>query len=249
MATELERVTTARLSEELIAVRDRWHCKNHPFYDRLAEGRLDLRHLGTFLTQHYLHVAQVFRSIGVTYAKAPDDIARFILENLAEEAGMRGIDEDHEAHDHSELIFRFTRHCGLSDEQVKGAQMLPTWLARAALFWWVTDHEHPAIRMALQSTQESQLVGENAERVIPALTTHYGFTREAPEIHFFVEHAEADVKHGNIMFALVDKHCDTPQLRSRALEIAEQACRLRWVAFNELYRVTVLGEAVGQTPV
>ena len=234
------------LSEALVAVRDRWHCANHPFYDRLAEGTLELRHLGAFLVHHSLLVREIFRSIGVSYAKAPDDVAYFIVENLAEEAGLVGIDGG-EGHDHVELIHRFTRHCGITDADARATDLLPTWLARAAYFWWITDTEPAVVRMAVQATTESQLVAEN-ERAVPALIEHYGFTRDSPEIGFFVEHATADVKHGNIMMELADRHITTPEMRARALELAERTCQLRWVSFNELYRTTHLGEAVGQPP-
>lgn len=247
MATQAEALSDRPVSEELVAIRDRWHCMNHPFYDRLAEGSLDIKHLGAFLTQHSLLVRQIFRSIGVTYAKAPDDIAYFIVENLAEEAGLLGIDGG-EAHDHRDLIFRFTRYCGLTDDQVRETELLPTWYARAAYYWWITDAEPPIVRIAVQATQESQLVGENGDRVLPALLKHYGFTEDSPEIGFFAEHATADVKHGNILLGLVDKHATTPELRARCLKLAEQTCKLRWVSFNELYRVTHLGEEVGQAP-
>ena len=99
-----------KCSEELIAIRDHWHCAKHPFYDRLSEGTLDIKSLGSFLVQHSLLVHQIFRSIGVTYSKSPDDIAYFILENLAEEAGIIGID-DGEAHDHRDLIHTLLRPC------------------------------------------------------------------------------------------------------------------------------------------
>jgi pyrroloquinoline quinone (PQQ) biosynthesis protein C len=247
MATQIDPRDDRPVSERLIEIRDRWHCMNHPFYDRLSEGKLELRHLAYFLVQHSLLVRQIFRSIGVTYAKSPDDIAYFIVENLAEEAGLMGIDGG-EAHDHRDLIFNFTRHCGWSDDDVRNAELLPTWYARAAYYWWITDAEPPVVRIAVQATQESQLVGENGSRAVPALIEHYGFTADSPEIGFFTEHATADVKHGNILLDLVDKHAATPELQARALQLAEQTCKLRWVSFNELYRVTHLGEEVGQAP-
>lgn len=235
-----------KCSERLVEIRDRWHCARHPFYDRLAEGTLDIAHLGTFLVQHSLLVHQIFRSIGVTYAKSPDDIAYFIVENLAEEAGMIGID-DGEAHDHRDLIHAFTRYCGISDEERENTELLPTWYARAAYYWWITDSEPAIVRLAVQATQESQLVEEN-ERAVKALVEHYGFTEASPEIGFFVEHSTADVKHGNILLDLVDKHATTPELQDKCLRLADQTCKLRWTAFNELYRVTHLGEEIGQAP-
>ncbi|NQU70461.1 MAG: iron-containing redox enzyme family protein [Rhodospirillales bacterium] len=246
MATPSTKDDGRKVSEQLLDIRERWHCARHPFYDRLEEGTLDLKHLGTFLVHHSLLVKQIFRSIGVTYAKSPDDIAYFIVENLAEEAGMLGIDGG-EAHDHRDLISAFTRYCGISDDELANTELLPTWYARAAYYWWITDADAPIIRIAVQSTQESQLVSEN-ERVVPALCNKYGFTKDSPEIGFFVEHATADIKHGNILLDLVDKHATTPELRARCLKLAEQTCKLRWVSFNELYRVTHLGEEIGQAP-
>ena len=235
-----------KCSEELAAIRDRWHCANHPFYARLDEGTLDIKHLGAFLVQHSLLVRQIFRSIGVTYSKSPDDIAYFILENLAEEAGMIGID-DGEAHDHRDLIHAFTRYCGIADDEVQKTELLPTWLSRAAYYWWITDSEPAVVRLAVQATQESQLVAEN-ERAVQALIDNYGFTQDSPEIGFFVEHSTADVKHGNILLDLVDKHATTPELQEKCVRFAERACQLRWVAFTELYRTTHLGEEIGYVP-
>lgn len=236
----------ARISERLIAIRDRWHCKNHPFYADLAAGRLELRHLGAFLVQHYLVVREIFRSVGIAYAKAPDDIARNIVENLAEEAGLLGI-HNHKAKNHTDLILAFTRHCGIADEAVKGGELLPTWLARAALFRWITDSESAAIRIAVQASTESQLVGENAQIVMPALVKHYGFKPDDPLIGFFAEHAFADVKHGDEMYALVNRHVVTEDERHRAVKWVERMCRLRWASFNEIYRETVEGVSLEST--
>ncbi len=226
-------------SEQILAIRERWHCKRHPFWDRLSEGTLDVKHVGAFLAQHRACVHEIFSSIGLTYTKSSKDIAHVIVENLAEEAGMLGIDGG-EAHEHNELIFRFTRYCGMTDEQVRATKLLPAWYARAGAYWWLSYSQPAIVRIAVQATQESQSVGIYGQRVIPALTTHYGFKPDSPEIHFFVEHAVADVKHGNLMLELVDRHINTPDLREAALYHVEQISKLRWNATTELYRLTHL---------
>ncbi len=131
---------------------------------------------------------------------------------------------------------------------MKTTEQLPTWYARAAAYWWLAQSDPAIVRIALQSTQESQLVGENAGRVVPALIKHYGFTNDSPEIHFFVEHSTADVKHGNQMLALVDRHVTTPELRARVAAVVEQLAKLRYASFTELYRVTHLGQPVIEPP-
>lgn len=227
------------VSEQILAIRERWHCKRHPFWDRLAEGELDIRHVGAFLAQHRACVHEIFASIGLTYTKSSKDIATVIVENLAEEAGLLGID-GREAHEHNDLIFRFTRYCGLTDEEVRNTKLLPSWYARAAAYWMISYTQPAIVRIAVQATQESQSVGIYGERVLPALTTRYGFTMDSPEIHFFVEHSVADVKHGDLMLELVDRHVNTPELLDAVLYHTEQISKLRWNATSELYRVTHL---------
>ena len=80
------------------------------------------------------------------------------------------------------------------------------------------------------------------EVLLPAFEKHYGFKGGAPEIEFFTEHESADVEHSQRQSALCIKYLHTPELESRALEVAQEICELRWGSISELYRLEVLGE-------
>jgi pyrroloquinoline quinone (PQQ) biosynthesis protein C len=78
--------------------------------------------------------------------------------------------------------------------------------------------------------------------VLPALARHYGYPPGSPEIEFFTEHAEADVEHSRRQAELCAKYLDSEAVKARALEVAAQACMLRWASITDLYRRDYLGE-------
>jgi pyrroloquinoline quinone (PQQ) biosynthesis protein C len=139
-------------------------------------------------------------------------------------------------------IFAFTRAAGLTDEEVREMEPTAAWWART-LFYVRTMHEEPVgVVLAMQSTQEGQMVALNRDVTIPALQKHYGFKKGAPQIAFFEEHEAADEVHSSKQIKLCAKYLDTPELQARALKVSEQACKLRWGSFTDLYRECVLKE-------
>lgn len=235
--------STEAFRAELLAIRTRWHCKNHPFYRALHDGTLDLRVMGEMMAQHYHHVRRVLPSFAISYARCPPehrDAAVFFLENLAEEAGIRGLHGSDDAQDHMDLILAFCRAAGLSEADVVGAERLPAWRARTGYYEDVAREEPTILYLAMLACLEGQEVEINTERTIPGLTRHYGFRRDDPAIRFFTEHAEADAEHSRRQLAIVDKYVTSPELRARALALAETAVKLRWASFNDLYRYGVL---------
>ena len=163
---------------------------------------------------------------------------------MSEEAGLKAIPvEGHVPHDHYEFILGFCAAAGLTEADVNGLVLPPVWLGRALHYVQGLRGEPIGVALAMQSTQEGQQVALNNEVTIPAFTSHYGFDHDAPEIGFFVEHAEADLKHSNCQISLCQKYLDTPTLQARALEVAEMAVKLRWESITHLHRRFVLKEA------
>jgi pyrroloquinoline quinone (PQQ) biosynthesis protein C len=233
------------IADEIVAIRDRWHTKNHPFFRVMAEGKLPLKALARYQALHYQYVARAAPSFGVLYARAYqyEDVRKMIAENVAEEEGLKAIDRPgHEAHDHNELIFRFCRAAGMSEAEVRNVKMTPAWWARSLYYYHVTTTEPVGVALAMQTTQEGQMPALMKEVVLPAFEKHYGFKRNAPEIEFFTEHAEADEEHSRKQIELCEKYCDTPELKDRALAAAQQAVELRWASISDCYRADVLGE-------
>lgn len=228
---------------QVVEIREKWHTKEHPFFKAFGRGTLPLRAIGMYMAQHYQFVTLVLPSFGVLYSRAPLDVRKVVVENLAEEEGLAAIDrEGHEPHDHMMDIFAFTRAAGLEDDEVKALEPTPAWWARTLLYVRTMHEEPVGVVLAMQSTQEGQMVALNRDVTIPALQKHYGFRKGAPQIAFFEEHEVADEVHSSKQIELCAKYLETPELRARALKVAEQACKLRWASFTDLYRELVLKE-------
>ncbi len=229
--------------ERIVAIRELWHTKNHPFFQAMTDGSLELRALGVYMANHYQFVACALPAFGLMYYRAPQDVRDSLVENMAEEQGLMAIPgEGHEAHDHNEMIFRFCAAAGLDEEAVRSTRMSAAWVGRTLHDVHCLREEPIGVALAMQSTQEGQQVALNNEVTIPAFQAHYGFALDAPEIEFFVEHAEADLEHSRRQIELCEKYLDTDEAKDRALEVCEEAVRLRWDSISDLHRRHVLNE-------
>ncbi|MDC0032961.1 iron-containing redox enzyme family protein [Alphaproteobacteria bacterium] len=230
-------------AEEIVAVRENWHTKNHPFFVEFSEGKFGLPALGALMAQHYQHVDRVQHSLGIAVYKARGLARQFMIENLAEEEGLlTGEGEGRVPINHMELIYRFCEVAGISKENVFKTEQLPAWRARSYYYMNVVREESIGVIVAMQSTQEGQQPAINIERVIPAMEKFHGYTMESPEIEFFTEHAIADTEHSGRQIELVKELIRTEDVKARAIEIAEIAVKTRWACMNDIYRVAVKGE-------
>jgi len=231
--------------DDILAIRERWHTKRHPFFGAFAEGKLPLRAMGVYKAMHWKFVQHGLASFGILYARtiAHDDVRKAIAENISEEEGFKAIPRaGHVPHDHAELIFRFCRAAGLSEAEVRAIELTPAWWARALHYYQTAAQEPIGVVLAMQSTQEGQQPALNTEVVLPAFARHYGYPAGSPAIEFFTEHAAADVEHSRRQAELCAKYLDSDAAKARALEVAQQACRLRWASITDLYRREYLGE-------
>jgi len=231
--------------DDILAIRERWHTKTHPFFLAFGEGKLPLRAMGVYMAMHWQFVQRALASFGVFYARAfaLEDVRKMVAENLAEEEGLKAIPrEGHVPHDHRELIFRFCTAAGLSEHEVRDMKITPAWWGRALHYYQTVAQEPVGVVLAMQTTQEGQQPARNTEVVLPACARHYGYPAGSREIEFFTEHAEADVEHSQRQAALCARYLDDDVVKARALEVAEQACMLRWASITDLYRRDYLGE-------
>jgi len=231
------------VARRIVAIRERWHTMQHPFFKAFGKGKLPIRAMGVYMAQHYKFVSLALPSFGSLFARAPADVRRSIIENLAEEAGLAAIDrEGHQPHDHMLDIFAFTRASGLRDAEVRGMEPTPAWWARALHYVRTMEHEPVGVVLAMQSTQEGQQVALNRDLTLPAFAKHYGHPRGSRAIAFFEEHAEADEEHSTRQIELCVKYLDTPALQARAYVVCEEACKLRWASITDLHRALVLND-------
>ena len=94
MPTKVNHVSTAPITDQILAIRDSWHTKRHPFFRAFGEGSLALE-------------AYAVRSFGLFYTRfyQLEDVRKMMAENLAEEEGFKALPQPgHEPHDHVELI-------------------------------------------------------------------------------------------------------------------------------------------------
>ena len=244
MATSKPNRIGQETADRIVDVRERWHTKNHPFFVEFSEGKFGLEPVGRLMAQHYQHVYRVMPTLGLAYYRAPEEGRGFILENLAEEAGLiSGPGEDREPHDHMELIFRFCRAAGLTNHDVTRTEQLPAWRARSYYYINTVREEPFGVIVAMQSTQEGQQPAINGERMLPGLEAHHDYKMDHPDIEFFAEHYIADADHSSRQLDLVAKLINTEELEQRAVEVAEIAVKTRWACMNDIYRSAVLNQA------
>jgi pyrroloquinoline quinone (PQQ) biosynthesis protein C len=243
MAPDNSVVGDGSVVDQIVAIRDRWHTKNHPFFQAMTDGSLDLRALGIYMANHYKFVSYALPAFGLMYYRAPRDVREALVENMAEEQGLTAIPgEGHVPHDHNEMIFRFCAAAGLDEDAVRATEMSAVWVGRTLHYVHCLREEPIGVALAMQSTQEGQQVDLNNEVTIPAFQAHYGFALDAPEIGFFVEHAEADLEHSRRQIELCAKYLDTDELKQLAYRVCEEAVRLRWESITDLHRRYVLKE-------
>ncbi len=243
MAPDTVTSTNSDIGNKIIAIRDKWHTKNHPLFTTLATGELDLRILGIHQANHLKYVELALESFGILYARGPAEIRKMCVENLAEEEGIIAQTEvGEEPHEHIDMIYNFCTAAGLTREEIDATEMTPAWWGRTLYYRHLSAVEPIGVVLAAFYTQEGQQPQLNNEVTIPALTTHYGFERDSDAIEFFVAHELADQEHSQRQLDTAVKYINTPELEDRALYCAEKMCRLRWASATDLYRLHHLNE-------
>src|ERR1700746_1214158 len=65
MARDGDLPSSAPITERILAIRDRWHTKRHPFFLAFGEGKLPLRALGRYQALHYHFVSRALARFGM----------------------------------------------------------------------------------------------------------------------------------------------------------------------------------------
>jgi hypothetical protein len=55
--------STAPITDQILAIRDHWHTKRHPFFRAFGEGKLALKAIGRYQALHYHFVSYAVRSV------------------------------------------------------------------------------------------------------------------------------------------------------------------------------------------
>lgn len=226
------------IAKTLLGIRDRWHTMNHPFFDDWAAGKLTLMQMGQYMAQHYLLAQEILRPFGVAFARSPQDVQAFVVENLAEEFGLVG-EGGGRPKNHNAILLRWTETCGLSPDQVLSeTRRLPELTALHDIMWRLVHLGPWQVWLAAQGALESQQVGIQT-RTLPALKKHYGFDQGDDRVEWFEEHLTADTEHGNRLYELVEKYATAPGMLDQCREAVEEVCRARWRYMDAVYTAYV----------
>ena len=214
--------------DRLIAVRDKKHSKNHPFFDKWARGELSKEQTAIYCIQHAHFVGEFLNWLAYQASQIPHaDVKGYLLENLGDE-------EDPEDR-HMDMLADYVVASGLKRDSVEKAVVLPG--TEALQNWgWRMVYQKPwqAALAGMFIGLESQFV-DICKKLVPALHKHYGYRPGAREIRFFEEHIGADEIHAGKGFAIVEKYCNTAELQDLALKTMEEATIRRWRYMNGVY--------------
>ena len=90
----------------------------HPFTQMWAEGKLSREQLGQWAIQHYYYISVIPPQFAVLYARMTDPVGRHLLmENLVGEEMPHAPEKSH-----PNLLLKFARACGVSEETVLAAE-------------------------------------------------------------------------------------------------------------------------------
>jgi pyrroloquinoline-quinone synthase len=221
--------------DRLVAVRDKKHSKDHPFFDKWARGELTKQQTALYCIQHYHFVAEYLNWMAYEASQAPPhDVKTYLFENLG--------DEENPDDRHLDMLTDYVVASGLARESVERSPVLPG--TEGLQNWgWRMVYQKPwqAALAGMFIGLESQFL-DICKKLVPALHKHYGYRAGAREIRFFEEHIGADEIHAGKGFAVVEKYCTTPELQELALKTVEEATVRRWRYMNGVYWYALQGK-------
>ena len=192
---------------------------SHPFYQLWAEGKLTQATLAEYAKQYYAHVKAFPTYVSAVHSRCDDlEVRQLLLENLIEEE--RGEDN------HPELWLRFAEGLGVSRDEVRTAELLPSTTDTVARLKSLTASADYRLGVAALYAYESQ-IPEVATTKRAGLKDFYGID-DSRTVSFFTAHEVADQVHRQIEMKILSDRCDTDQAREETVIAAREAARSLW---------------------
>ena len=219
--------------EELRAIVDRRHTKDHPFIQRIAEGNASIEELRFFAKQYYQRTARVFpKLVAAIYSRCPDDpeLEHMLLENVFSESGFEDPSKEHK-----KLFFQFGRALGLSREDIEGARPVPELLA---FIGWRDRVFYDAPWLEAIAVQSFVFEGQNLKRaavIARGLRDHYAFSED--DIAFWATHgSEVEEEHADVGPRMVERYARTDDAQERLRAIVAEGVEVYWIVFDGIAR-------------
>ncbi len=191
----------------------------HPFYQLWSEGKLDLNVLREYAKQYYAHVKAFPTYVSATHSHC-DDVAirQMLLDNL--------IEEERGEENHPELWLRFAEGLGVSREEVKTAELLPSTVESVKQLKALTQSDDYRCGVAALYAYESQ-IPEVAQTKRKGLAEYYGI-KDSRAVSFFTVHESADEWHRQTERDLLAETCDSEEAREAVIAAAGNAAQALW---------------------
>lgn len=216
------------------------HGGGHPFSRAWAAGELSRAQLGEWAIQHFYYIDQIPQQFAALYARLPDlDARQHLLENLLGEE-MPACPEKR----HPDLLRKFARACGVSDERIlraeQNGEVLPTTRAMRSWLW-----ELSTIRPLGESCAGIMVALEGQ---LPTLYPKYvaamhkmGFSDD--DLEFFIVHIEGDTEHAHVGLELTDRYATTPALQELAIAAVRASADMRFSMLDGIHAQLVTRKA------
>jgi len=191
----------------------------HPFYVAWTEGKLSKSVLAEYAKQYYAHVRAFPTYVSGVHSHCEDlSVRRELLENL--------IEEERGEENHPELWLRFAEGLGVTRDDVRAAELLPSTEASVKRFQSLTQSEDYREGLAALFAYESQIPAV-AQTKREGLKEFYEIDDERA-VSFFRVHESIDVLHNQLELQLLEDSCREPEEQASAIESARNAARALW---------------------
>ena len=216
------------------------HGGGHPFSRAWGAGELSRAQLGDWAMQHFYYIDPIPQQFAQLYARLPDlDARQHLLENLLGEEMPQAPGKRH-----PDLLRKFARACGVSDEKMQRAEqngdVLPGTRAMRSWIW-----ELAGIRPLAEACAGIMVALEGQ---LPTLYPKYveamrkmGFTED--DMEFFHVHIEGDTEHAHIGLELTDRYATSPELQERAIATVRASASMRYAMLDGIYQRVVVKRA------
>ncbi|MGQ0763323.1 MAG: CADD family putative folate metabolism protein [Acidobacteriota bacterium] len=198
---------------------ERYAMLKHPFYQLWSAGELDVDVLREYAKQYYAHVKAFPTYVSATHSHCEDFAVRqMLLENL--------IEEERGENNHPELWLRFAESLGLTRDEVKSAELLPSTVDSVNRLKALTQSEDYRRGVAALYAYESQ-IPEVARTKRSGLAEFYGI-EDSRAVSFFTVHEDADEWHREIELKVLSEACNSDDNREAVVSAAGEAAKALW---------------------
>jgi pyrroloquinoline-quinone synthase len=224
----------------LEAARQPKHGGGHAFSRAWAAGELTRAQLGDWAVQHFYYIDPIPQQFAALFARLPDlDARQHLLENLLGEEMPHAPGKRH-----PDLLRKFARACGVSDERIlraeENGEVLPTTRAMRSWIW-----ELSSIRPLGEACAGIMVALEGQ---LPTLYPKYveamrkmGFSDD--DLEFFHVHIEGDTEHAHVGLELTARYAGTAELQARAIAAVRASAEMRFSMLDGIYNRVVLRQA------